>query len=81
MWTDQCEIPPSNGINILQRAQQTRNGPNMVPCAGNIVQKLLQAEYTHADVLSETCARSGKTQADGSNNASAMSSIALACMF
>lgn len=71
MQNDQCEIPPSNGINILQRAHQTRNGPNMLPCAESTARKLLQAEYAQADVLSGTCARAGKTQADGSNNVSA----------
>lgn len=45
------------------------------------MRKLLQAEHAQADVLSGTCARSGKTQADGSNNVSAASSIALACVF
>lgn len=60
MWNYQCEIPPSNGINILQRAQQTRNGPNMLPCAGSTMRKLSQAEYAQADGLSGTCARAGK---------------------
>lgn len=57
MQNDQCEIPPSNGINILQRAHQTRNGPNMLPCAESTARKLLQAEYAQADALSGTCAR------------------------
>lgn len=43
----------------------------MVPCAGSTVKKLLQVEYAQADVLSGSCARAGKTQADGSNNVSA----------
>lgn len=71
MQKNPCEIPRSNGINILQKAQQTRNGPNMLPCAGSTVRKLLKAEYAQADVLSRTCARAGKTQADSSNNVSA----------
>lgn len=81
MGNDQCEIPPFNGVNILQRAQQTRSGPNVLPRTGSTVRKLSQAEYAQAEVLSGTCARSAKTQADSSNNVSAVSSIALACMF